>query len=56
MYGSTARAFGAAGRMVRPGDVLTVALDHGVRVVKVRAFAERRGPAPTGKGLYDELT
>lgn len=46
----------AAGRTVRPGDVLTVALDHGVRVVKVRGFAERRGSAPTGRGLYDELT
>ncbi len=44
------------GRMVRAGDVLTVALDHRVRVVKVRGFRERRGPAGTGETLYEELT
>jgi len=44
------------GRMVRAGDVLTVALDHRVKVVKVRGFRERRGPAGTGETLYEELT
>ncbi len=44
------------GRMVRADDVLTVALDHRVRVVKVRGFRERRGPAGTGETLYEELT
>src|SRR6185312_636520 len=34
----------APGRMVRLGDVITVALDHAVRVLKVRGFTERRGP------------
>jgi len=43
-------------RMVRAGDVLTVALDHRVRVVKVRGFRERRGPVGTGETLYEELT
>jgi ribosome-associated heat shock protein Hsp15 len=46
----------APGRMVRAGDVITVALDRRVRVVKVRGFRERRGPAGTGEPLYEELT
>jgi ribosome-associated heat shock protein Hsp15 len=45
----------APGRMVRAGDVITVALDHGVRVLKVRGFAERRGPGGTGAALYEVL-
>jgi ribosome-associated heat shock protein Hsp15 len=45
----------APGRMIRTGDVLTVALERGVRVLKVRAFAERRGSAAAGQGLYEEL-
>jgi ribosome-associated heat shock protein Hsp15 len=46
----------APGRLVRMGDVITVALDRRVRVLKVRAFAERRGPAGAAQGLYDELS
>jgi len=46
----------APGRMVRAGDVITVALDRRIRVVKVRGFRERRGPAGTGETLYEELT
>jgi ribosome-associated heat shock protein Hsp15 len=45
----------APGRMVRAGDVITVALDRAVRVLKVRGFAARRGPAADGRGLYDEM-
>lgn len=45
----------APGRVVRAGDVITVALDHRVRVLKVRAFADRRGPAAMAEGLYEEL-
>jgi ribosome-associated heat shock protein Hsp15 len=45
----------APGRMVRAGDVVTVALDHGVRVVKVMGFVERRGPAVTARALYQDL-
>jgi ribosome-associated heat shock protein Hsp15 len=45
----------AASRVVRAGDVITVALDRSVRVLKVRGFAERRGPAGTGEALYDDL-
>jgi ribosome-associated heat shock protein Hsp15 len=45
----------APGRMVRTGDVITVALDRGVRVVKVTGFVERRGPAITAVTLYQDL-
>jgi len=44
------------GRMVRGGDVITVALEHSVRVLKVVGFRERRGPAGSGEPLYQELT
>jgi ribosome-associated heat shock protein Hsp15 len=44
------------GRYVRAGDVITVALDRNVRVLKVRRFVQRRGPATTGQSLYDDLT
>jgi ribosome-associated heat shock protein Hsp15 len=33
----------APGRMVRTGDVITVALDRGVRVLKVTGIVERPG-------------
>jgi ribosome-associated heat shock protein Hsp15 len=46
----------AASRQVRTGDVITVALDRTVRVLRVRGFAERRGPAGTAQSLYEELT
>jgi len=46
----------APGRVVRMGDVITVALDRRVRVLKVRAFAARRGPAAAAADLYEELS
>jgi ribosome-associated heat shock protein Hsp15 len=45
----------AASRLVHTGDVITVALEHSVRVLEVRGFVERRGPAATGATLYEEL-
>jgi ribosome-associated heat shock protein Hsp15 len=45
----------APGRMVREGDVITVALDRAVRVLKITGFAERRGPASATSGLYEDL-
>ena len=45
----------APGRMVRTGDVITVALDRRVRVLKVTGFAERRGPAGAAASLYEVL-
>jgi ribosome-associated heat shock protein Hsp15 len=40
---------------VKPGDVVTVALDRAVRVLKVIAFAERRGDAASARVLYEDL-
>ena len=45
----------APARMVRTGDVITVALDRRVRVVKVMGFVERRGSAGTAAALYQDL-
>jgi ribosome-associated heat shock protein Hsp15 len=45
----------AASRVVHTGDVITVALPRTVRVLKVRGFVERRGPAAAGVTLYEEL-
>ena len=46
----------ASSRPVRPGDVVTVALDRTVRVLKVIGFAERRGSAEIARALYEDLT
>lgn len=40
---------------LRPGDVLTLALPHGVKVVEVLALPARRGPAPVAHGFYREI-
>ncbi len=45
----------APGHGVKVGDVLTIALDRTVRVMKVTAFAERRGDATAAKALYADL-
>lgn len=37
---------------VGPGDVLTIALDRGVRVLKIIAMAERRRDASHARALY----
>jgi ribosome-associated heat shock protein Hsp15 len=41
---------------VKPGDVLTVALPGGVRVLQVRQPGTRRGPYAEACQLYEELT
>jgi ribosome-associated heat shock protein Hsp15 len=43
-------------QLVRIGDVVTVALDRSVRVLKVEGFCERRGAAPAARALYLDLT
>ena len=45
----------ASSRMVRVGDVLTISLYRGVRVLKVAAFADRRGSSEAGRLLYEDL-
>jgi ribosome-associated heat shock protein Hsp15 len=44
-----------ASHLVRAGDVVTVALDRGVRVLKVIGFRDRRGASDTARGLYEEV-
>jgi ribosome-associated heat shock protein Hsp15 len=46
----------AASRLVRPGDVVTIALDRRVRVLKVLGYAERRGSAAEARPLYEDLS
>ncbi len=45
----------APGHAVKAGDMLTVTLDGGVRLLKVTGFAERRGDAASARRLYAEL-
>lgn len=45
----------APSRLVRPGDVLTITLPGGPRVLKVLSGGERRGPAPEARLLYEDL-
>lgn len=40
---------------IRPGDVITVTAHSRVRVLKVLATGERRGPATEARELYEEL-
>ena len=46
----------ATSRAVKAGDVVTVALDRTVRIMKVTGFAERRGDADAARVLYEDLT
>ena len=45
----------AASRFLQAGDVVTIALDHGVRVIRVEAFSVRRGGSQEGKALYTKV-
>jgi ribosome-associated heat shock protein Hsp15 len=45
----------APSRAVRPGDVVTVALDRAVRVLEVLGFAERRGSADDARALCADI-
>ena len=45
----------AASRVVKAGDVVTVALDRTVRVLRVTGFAERRASAEQTRGLYEDM-
>jgi ribosome-associated heat shock protein Hsp15 len=47
---------GAASQPVRAGDVVTIALDRAVRVLKVTGFAERRGDADAARLLCEDLS
>ncbi|MEF2073400.1 RNA-binding S4 domain-containing protein [Consotaella aegiceratis] len=43
-------------RLVRPGDVLTITLRGGIRVLKIVDPGKRRGPAPEAATLYEGLS
>lgn len=43
-------------KTVRPGDVLTVALDRDVRVLRVKSPGERRGPFEEARHLFEDLS
>jgi len=45
----------APGHAVKLGDVLTIGLDHSVRILKVTGFSERRGDAAAARLLYEDL-
>ena len=45
----------APGHALKLGDVVTIGLDRSVRVLKVIAFAERRGDAVAARVLYEDL-
>lgn len=43
-------------KALRVGDILTVALERSVRVLKVLEPGARRGPFAEARSLYEELT
>jgi ribosome-associated heat shock protein Hsp15 len=46
----------APGRDVKCGDVVTVVLNGGVRVLKVTGIASRRGDAAAASQIFEELS
>ncbi len=49
------RRIAKAHRTVAPGDVLAFVQGRIVRIVRILALAERRGPAPEAQRLYEEI-
>jgi ribosome-associated heat shock protein Hsp15 len=43
-------------KAVRPGDVLTIALERDVRLLRIVALGLRRGPYQEARQLYVDLT
>jgi ribosome-associated heat shock protein Hsp15 len=41
---------------VRIGDVVTLALDRSVKVVRVEGVCDKRGAAPAARALYSDMT
>jgi len=46
----------APGHLVRIGDVVTLALDRSVKVLRVEGFCEKRGSAPVARAIYRDMT
>jgi ribosome-associated heat shock protein Hsp15 len=49
------RRIASPGRAIKVGDVLTIALSKGVKVLRVKDFCERRPGADAARSLYDDL-
>lgn len=45
-----------ASHCIRPGDVLTFPQGRRIRVVRVTALGQRRGPAVEAQALYEDLS
>lgn len=43
------------GYAVKPGEIVTIVLRNGVRVLKVTGFAERRGDTLAASALFEDL-
>ena len=43
-------------KLVRPGDLLTITLPRGKKIVRVVALSDRRGPGAQAAQLYADLT
>lgn len=41
---------------ISAGDVLTFAIGHHIKVIRIDALATRRGPAPEAQALYTDLS
>ena len=46
---------GSAAKPLRVGDVLTIALERQVRVLRIVGISERRGPFRDAKLLFEEI-
>lgn len=46
---------GKSHALVRPGDVLTFRQEKAVRVIRVLALGDRRGPASEAATLYEDI-
>jgi ribosome-associated heat shock protein Hsp15 len=46
----------SASQPLKPGDVLTVAVGRGIRVLRVVLPGTRRGPAKEARTLYEDLS
>lgn len=45
-----------AARQVKVGDVLTITLESGVRILRIAGIGARRGPASEARLLYEDLS
>ncbi|MFZ0559305.1 MAG: S4 domain-containing protein [Methylovirgula sp.] len=50
-----ARRADVPSKPVGPGDVLTIALERRVRVLRILGIAERRGPSRDARALFEDV-